>query len=346
MATGLPVGQKIDQDPTVCKGAPLGAQSAIAAASIVISTTRPVSPRSPRRRLEPQFGDRIRLCVLTEEITPEVVDEVLELTGSAERRRRLLPARAVVYCVLALCLFSSSDSAGPPGYRVVLRPDRETAAPAGRDRPAPAHQFGPHQSRQRLRDKPFQALFERRCDAQATPTTPGAFAFGLRLVAWDGTAVIQGLQRSGRRHANGTGQAVIGGEPVRDGTTGLLLLIAHPIRDKWEDRSLVHRDAQQDRVGDPFRIAVAPGRPAGSHRGPGTDKHSESRAHASGTRAHHGIRPVGHDQQYAHALGCCGPGPRREWSCASLAGRCAATRVADMAGGRDGRCHGRCQSRC
>jgi hypothetical protein len=71
--------------------------------------------------LEPQFGDRIRLGVLTEEITPEVVDEVWELTGRAERRRRLLPARAVVSFVLALCLFSSSDSAGAPGYWAVLR---------------------------------------------------------------------------------------------------------------------------------------------------------------------------------------------------------------------------------
>jgi hypothetical protein len=53
--------------------------------------------------LEPQFGDRIRLGVLTEEITPEVVDEVLELTGRAERRRRFLPARAVVYFWLCAC---------------------------------------------------------------------------------------------------------------------------------------------------------------------------------------------------------------------------------------------------
>ncbi|MER6087638.1 transposase domain-containing protein [Streptomyces bluensis] len=75
-----------------------------------------MSPRSPRRGLEPQFGDRIRLGILTEKITPEVVDVVLELTGQVERRRRLLPSRAVVYIVLALCLFSSSDSAGPPGY--------------------------------------------------------------------------------------------------------------------------------------------------------------------------------------------------------------------------------------
>ncbi|MFD4569477.1 transposase domain-containing protein [Streptomyces sp. NPDC058467] len=50
-----------------------------------------------------------------------MVDEVLELAGRAERRGRLLPARAVVCFVLALCLFSSSDSSGPPGYRVVLR---------------------------------------------------------------------------------------------------------------------------------------------------------------------------------------------------------------------------------
>ncbi|MFC9630846.1 hypothetical protein ACFTY8_16480 [Streptomyces mirabilis] len=42
-----------------------------------------MSPRSPRRGREPQFGDRIRLGVLTDEITPEAVDEVLELTGTA-----------------------------------------------------------------------------------------------------------------------------------------------------------------------------------------------------------------------------------------------------------------------
>ncbi|MET8209126.1 hypothetical protein ABZT51_24320 [Streptomyces sp. NPDC005373] len=76
-----------------------------------------------------------------------------------------------------LCLFSSSDSAGPPGYRAVLRTltDKLRHLPGG--------------IVQRLGDKPLQALFERRCGAQATPTTPGAFAFGLRLVAWDGTAL-------------------------------------------------------------------------------------------------------------------------------------------------------------
>ncbi|MFF1625971.1 transposase domain-containing protein [Streptomyces sp. NPDC058272] len=78
---------------------------------------------------------------------PEVADEVLELAGRAERRSRLLPARAVVCFVLALFLFSSSDSSGPPGYPGgPADPGREAAAPAGRDRPAPARKFGPHQS--------------------------------------------------------------------------------------------------------------------------------------------------------------------------------------------------------
>ncbi|MBA2951830.1 transposase domain-containing protein [Streptomyces himalayensis] len=54
------------------------------------------------------------------------------MTGRAERRRRLLPARAMVYFVLAPCLFSSSGqrrAAGIPDGPAA--PDRETAAPAG-----------------------------------------------------------------------------------------------------------------------------------------------------------------------------------------------------------------------
>lgn len=139
---------------------------------------------------EGRFGEHVRLGVLTEEISPGLVDEVVALTGCGERRRRLLPARAVIYFVLGLCLFSSSDSAGPPGYRSVLR----TLTEKLRHLPGMCVQRLPTSSaltraRQRLGDKPLQALFERRCGPLATPTTSGAFAFGLRLVAWDGTAL-------------------------------------------------------------------------------------------------------------------------------------------------------------
>jgi hypothetical protein len=39
---------------------------------------------------------------LTQVIDPQLVDAVLEETGSRERRVRLLPARVVVYFVLAV----------------------------------------------------------------------------------------------------------------------------------------------------------------------------------------------------------------------------------------------------
>ncbi|MEJ8632035.1 hypothetical protein [Streptomyces sp. MS2.AVA.5] len=49
----------------------MGARSATAAASTVTTAVRPVRPRSPLRRLEPQFGDWIRLGMLAEQITPK-----------------------------------------------------------------------------------------------------------------------------------------------------------------------------------------------------------------------------------------------------------------------------------
>jgi Insertion element 4 transposase N-terminal len=101
-------------------GAPLGAQSATMP---VLSTRADAhnSQHSPRVPVGERFGERIRLGVLTCWITPEIVDEVLERTGRVEFRRRLLPTRAVMYFVLALCLFSSAESTGQPGYRAVLR---------------------------------------------------------------------------------------------------------------------------------------------------------------------------------------------------------------------------------
>jgi hypothetical protein len=42
---------------------------------------------------------------------------------------------------------------------------------------------------QRLGAKPLELLFDLRRGALASTSTPGAFAFGLRLVAWDGTGL-------------------------------------------------------------------------------------------------------------------------------------------------------------
>ncbi|CAM5659048.1 hypothetical protein SCANM63S_03545 [Streptomyces canarius] len=56
--------------------------------------------------------DQIALGVLTKAFPPELVDEAVEATGRREVRRRRLPARVVVYFVLAMCLFRSA------GYEV------------------------------------------------------------------------------------------------------------------------------------------------------------------------------------------------------------------------------------
>jgi hypothetical protein len=53
-----------------------------------------------------RLSDRIALGVLTRVFPPELVDEVVVECGRLEQRSRLLPARVVVYFVLAMCLFS------------------------------------------------------------------------------------------------------------------------------------------------------------------------------------------------------------------------------------------------
>jgi Insertion element 4 transposase N-terminal/Transposase DDE domain len=127
------------------------------------------------------------LGVLTCEISPGLVDEVIEAAGAREQRRRLLPARAVVYFVLGLCLLSGSDSAGPPGYRSVMR-SLTNGIRHLHGLPLPTS-GALTRARQRLGEKPLQLLFEACRGPVAAAGTPGAFAFGRRLVAWDGTTL-------------------------------------------------------------------------------------------------------------------------------------------------------------
>ncbi|MEV3927561.1 transposase domain-containing protein [Actinomadura coerulea] len=47
--------------------------------------------------------------MLTQVFPAGLVDEVLAETGRIQQRNRLLPARLVVYFVLAMCLFSGQS---------------------------------------------------------------------------------------------------------------------------------------------------------------------------------------------------------------------------------------------
>lgn len=62
-----------------------------------------VKPDSDQR-----LSDHVALGALTRSFPPSLVDAAVETAGRAEQRRRLLPARLVVYCVLALALFSDA----------------------------------------------------------------------------------------------------------------------------------------------------------------------------------------------------------------------------------------------
>ena len=129
----------------------------------------------------------VGLGVLTGEISPGMVDEVIAMAGCREKRRRLLPARTVVYFVLGLCLFSGADSMGPPGYRSVMR--WLTNGLRHLDGVVLPTSSALTRARQRLGARPLELLFGMRRGALAVAGTPGAFAFGLRLVAWDGTGI-------------------------------------------------------------------------------------------------------------------------------------------------------------
>jgi hypothetical protein len=147
--------------------------------------------------------DRISVGVLTRAFPPDLVDEVIGATGTREVRRRLLPARLVVYFVLALWLFRGRNS----GYRQVmakladglyhrrrgadllagrLDPDGWVDAGGGRRWRQPGAS-----SLSRARDKlgadPLHMLFDHVAGPVAAGGAVGVFCCGLRMISMDGS---------------------------------------------------------------------------------------------------------------------------------------------------------------
>ena len=132
-----------------------------------------------------RLSDHVALGVLTRTFPPSLVDEVVAAVGKAEQRQRLLPARLVVYYVLAMALFSESS------YEEVIRNLVEGLAwESGWSHrwqiPTKSAIF---QARARLGVAPIEALFAKACVPLATQKTPGAFYRRWRLVSMDGTTL-------------------------------------------------------------------------------------------------------------------------------------------------------------
>src|SRR6266508_2342937 len=138
----------------------------------------------------PPITDRIALGALTSTFPPDLVDRVVQQTGRAEQRRRLLPARVVVYFVFALARYS------PAAYEEVMRCLVEGlgwAVQARRGRRTWPYWHVPGASalaeaRERLGAEPLKVLFAQTARPLATKATRGAWYRGWRLWWWTGPA--------------------------------------------------------------------------------------------------------------------------------------------------------------
>jgi hypothetical protein len=132
-----------------------------------------------------RLSDRIAIGVLTSIYPPELVDRVVAEAGRTQQRQRLLPARVVVWLVLAMALFSGQAYeevarllAGGLGW--ARRWQQWWRVPST---PAIA------KARARLGAEPLRRLFVEVARPLAAPHTKGAWYRGWRVLAVDGTTL-------------------------------------------------------------------------------------------------------------------------------------------------------------
>jgi hypothetical protein len=132
-----------------------------------------------------RISDHVTLGVLTATVPAGLIDAVLADTGRQSRRQRQLPARVMVYYVIALALYAQAS------YGEVLRCLLEGLRwlrLAGTD-PDLAGKSAITRARARLGADPLKHLFPRVARPCAEPATPGAWYRGRRLVSLDGTTI-------------------------------------------------------------------------------------------------------------------------------------------------------------
>jgi Insertion element 4 transposase N-terminal/Transposase DDE domain len=173
-------------------------------------------PRAGQLRSDERLSDRVAIGVLTTAFPRSLVDEVLASTGRVQQRSRLLPARLVVYFVLAMCLFSGQ------GYEEVARLLTEGLRERRRWRtgwtvPSTAAIW---KARSRLGVEPMRELFAAVCHPVADRGTQGAFYRDWRVVAIDGTTfdlpdTKTNVEVFGRPPRSGRGEQNVGYPQIR-----------------------------------------------------------------------------------------------------------------------------------
>jgi len=174
---------------------------------------------------------------LTQLVPFEMIDEVLTATGRAQQRVRLLPARVVMYLLLAACLFSDI------GYRQVWQ--RLTASLADLTPVSPSVS-AMRQARQRLGPTPMRALFEL-LRGPAVTTARALRWRGLLPVVIDGTVMtIPDSDANRTRYPRLAGNHGGSGYPnlrlsalLSCGTRSILDAVFHPIATGENDQARI-----------------------------------------------------------------------------------------------------------
>ena len=132
------------------------------------------------------LGDRAVFAALERALPAAVVRRTIVSTHTRETRRWRLPAELVMTLVVALGLWSRESVPAILEQLVEGLRARDPVRWLGWRAPVKSSLT---EARQRLGARPLRELFGRVARPLATPATPGAFRFGLRLMAIDGTTL-------------------------------------------------------------------------------------------------------------------------------------------------------------
>jgi len=132
---------------------------------------------------EVRITDHIGLGALTRFVPVKEIDAVLEQTQTQSKRKRLLPAKVMVYYVMALALLMQVET------REVLRWLLEGLKWLGIVNVTVAGKSGISLARSRLGWKPLQELYRRLVVPRATKKVKGAFYREWHLVSIDGSTM-------------------------------------------------------------------------------------------------------------------------------------------------------------
>jgi hypothetical protein len=137
------------------------------------------------RARDARLTDKIGIGVLTRLVNRDLVDEVLADTGRLEKRSRLLPARVVVYYVMALTLFHGEAYeevmrrlVGGLKFLRAWRSDWQVPTTGAIS-----------QARARLGEEPLAELFDRVARPLAGPGESGCWYDKWRVMAADGVVL-------------------------------------------------------------------------------------------------------------------------------------------------------------